>query len=111
MRARSTAQKGLAAALAVAVLAAVPARMLVDVSTPPDRAQVESSHDPARCGYLHDHAACQQLFASAASPAPASGTDATPPPASDRTTSAAAEPSERRTPTSTLPRAPPHPGS
>lgn len=107
MRRRSTAQKGLALALAAAVLAAVPARTLLDASVPDQGSHLEASHDPTHCGYLHDHDACHQLFASSASPAPGVATAGPRPPAATRLTSPATEPSDRRTPSSTLPRAPP----
>ena len=108
---RSTARKGLALVLAAVVLAAVPARMALDAAAPDRRAQVEGSHDPARCGYLHDHAACQQLFASAASPAAGPAADASLPPVRRRQGPRSAAPPGRQAASSTLPRAPPHLGS
>ena len=111
MRRRSTAEKGLALALIAAVLAAAPARLVLDASVPDDRAQVESHHDPARCGYLHDHAACQLLFASAATPAPEPTGDHPLPPVTDEVTSPATPPTDRPAASATLPRAPPRLGS
>lgn len=108
MGTRSTARRGLALALAAVVLAAVPARMLVDAAVPDRRAHVESTHDPARCGYLHDHAACQQLFASAASPTPAAAADRLPPSVGDRLPPRSRDRDGRPGPSDPLPRAPPH---
>lgn len=111
MRRRSATEKGLALALAVAVLVASTARVLLDASVPDDRVHVEATHDPARCGYLHDHAACQQIFASAASPAAGAPAPVRLPPLTDRIAETAKEPADRRTPSPSLPRAPPHLGS
>lgn len=111
MRRRSTAGKGLALALIAAVLAAAPARLVLDASVPEDRAHVESSHDPARCGYLHDHAACQLLFASAATPATQAAAEHPLPPLAEGVTAPATPPSGRAAASATLPRAPPHLGS
>lgn len=108
---RSTARKGLALVLAAVVLAAVPARMALDAAAPDRRAQVEGSHDPARCGYLHDHAACQQLFASAASPAAGEATDGGLPPVRHRRAPRSADAPGPQASSPTLPRAPPHLGS
>lgn len=111
MSRRAPARKGLALALTAAVLAGIPARLAVDAAAPEGRTYVESSHDPARCGYLHDHAACQQLFASAASPAPGPAADASLPPDRNRRGPRSAGLPVRQAPSSTLPRAPPHLGS
>lgn len=106
---RSTAQKGLALVLGAAVLAAVPARTILDAAAPDRRAHVESSHDPGRCGYLHDHAACQQLFASAASVAPDPATDRTLPLVADAPAPRSHVRADAPAGSATLPRAPPRP--
>ena len=46
---------------------------LLDAGPPDHRAQVESSHDPARCGVAHDHLACRVLSGGATAPRPLPG--------------------------------------
>lgn len=111
MGGRSTGRKALSLALAAAMLAAVPARLAVDAAAPDGRAQVETTHDPSRCGYLHDHAACQQLFASAAATPPDAAAERSPPAAPERAGPRRSERPLRHVTSPALPRAPPHPGS
>lgn len=106
-----TARKALALLLAAAVLAAAPARLVVDAGADEGRTHLERTHDPARCGYLHDHAACQQLFASGAVPAPGGAVSRSLPPAPNRSTFRSSVRPGRRALSPALPRAPPHLGS
>lgn len=66
---RETPRRLLALATLVAVLATPVARVVLDAGAPPPVDHVESTHDSDRCRAAHHHAACVQLFASAAAPA------------------------------------------
>jgi hypothetical protein len=54
-------RKLVAAILVLPVLAAVVLPPLLDAGAKLGSYQVESEHDPATCGVLHDHAICSQI--------------------------------------------------
>lgn len=65
-------QRGRGSALAATLIAAVVlapfAVSLIDAGELVGRPHFESSHDPSRCSWHHDHAACAQLLASSWAP-------------------------------------------
>lgn len=69
MRRPTLAQRTVRLLAALAVLAVPTLRIAVDAGEEHGPSRVESSHDADRCRVLHDHLACVQLFASAATPA------------------------------------------
>lgn len=55
-------------ALAVATLAAPASLAFRDAGDPSEPVRVESDHEPGRCAFTHDHAACLLVLASAPRP-------------------------------------------
>ena len=60
----------LAGSLSLTTLGVALALPLVDALEPDGRASIEAAHEPGRCGYGHDHAACEQFARSYATHVP-----------------------------------------
>lgn len=60
----------LAGSLSLTTLGVALALPLVDALEPDGRASIEAAHEPGRCGYSHDHAACEQFARSHATHVP-----------------------------------------
>lgn len=97
----------LAGSLSLTTLGVALALPLVDALEPDGRASIEAAHEPGRCGYSHDHAACEQFARSYATNVPppllpSAGLDSVSPGLSRHLPSRVTEQHG-----STLPRAPP----
>lgn len=86
-----------------------PGSSLLDARERPTRAQAESHHEPGRCSWHHDHAACVQLAQSVALPSLGGSAPTSPRP--DARSTARPVPLPPPTPPATTrhPRAPPTP--
>lgn len=97
--------------LAVFALGTPLSGSLLDAREAPTRPRAESRHDPGRCSWHHDHAACVQLAHSVALPVPGGSALPLRPPMPRVTVSSdSTSPPATDTPTY-RPRAPPTPHS